>query len=94
MCGKFQAPLRLLLIIFKDIYMISTLKTVFVMHFYVKYQFKRVSLMEKMPVHVLRSHIAGHIVKMGVCQSAEFGRISKIFNNFLYEIQIERESVL
>ena len=84
MCGKYQAPLLLLLIWaikYNDIYMISALRSVFVINFHIKFQFKGVIFINLGP------HIAGHLGQMGVCQLAPNGPILKFLNNFIFKIQ-------
>ena len=46
--------------------------------------------MKKLPTPVLGAHIVGHFDKKGVCQSAQKGPISKLFNICLCNIQIEK----
>ena len=52
---------------------------------------KGVFLCQKMRTRVfVTPHIWPFWTNRCVCESAQFGRLSKIFRNFLYEIQIER----
>ena len=103
LCGIFQAPLRLLLIwaiIYKDAFMISTLRTVFVINLHIKSQFKGDSFEKKFPTHVLGAPYCwpfrtnnGLPLWTHIAQFAQNGPIKKNFSNFWYKIQNKRGSL-